>query len=120
MAMVKYGGHIITVKGKVAGNYFQRSKYGNHIKSCPRRVKSQKDTLRATRKYFTTVKNAWCNKVWTIAEIENWNAYNNRHPSVSSMGYNFILTHQLCFIKFNLYRVRNGLPVSFVPPREIL
>lgn len=120
MVMVRYGDNIISVKGKISGNYFQRSKNGNHMKALPRRVKSQNIKLQITRKIFTTVQNAWRNKSWSNAEISNWNAFNARHPALNGFGDRIILTHQLCFIKFNLIRVRNGLPVSFVPPREIV
>jgi len=118
--MVTYGANIISVKGKIGGNYFQKSNFGNHIKACPRRVKSQNITLQTTRKIFSTVQNAWRNKVWSSAEICKWNAFNRRHPVKNGFGDPKTLTLQLSFIKYNLIRVRNNLPVSFIPPREIV
>lgn len=120
MAQVKLGVGITTIKGKIAGNYFQSGRNGCHVKSLPRRIKSQKRTLTTTHKIFSTVKNAWCAKVWTIQERMNWTAYLNRHPTQNRLGELIILTHQLGFMQLNLIRIRNNLPISYEPPREIL
>ena len=120
MVMVRLGASLINVKGRIAGNYFQKSNHGIHMKAFPRRVKSQNIARQTTIKIFSPVQNAWRDKVWTIAEIENWNAFLQRHPAVNALGDQIIITHQLGFFKFNLIRVHNGLPVNFNPPREIL
>lgn len=120
MAMVKLGAEYINIKGKFASNYFQSSKHGIHIKACPRRVKSQNSSLTNTHKIFTTVRNAWVNKNWSLPEVETWNAYLKRHPSINALGDLMILTHQLGFYHFNLIRVRNALPITYTPPREIV
>ena len=120
MALVSMGGGITNIKGKIAGNYFQKSSTGTHLKACPRRVTNQKTSIKNTHKIFSTVQNAWRSKVWTVAELNSWKAYLKRHPNNNAFGEMIVLTPQLGFLAYNLIRVRNNLSISFAPPREIV
>lgn len=110
--------NIIIVKGKLAGNYFQKDKSGLHIKALPRHIKRTKAGNLQTHLFFQEVTNAWRNFTFSTSQILSWNQYCNRHPFQNGIGEAYIPTFQLMFVRHNLIRVRNNLPIIYDPPAD--
>ena len=84
----------------------------------PRTINSPSLSQKITHKLFSSCVNAWKKHSWTAAEILLWVQYSKRHPKFNAVGDQYFMTAQLTFYKFNLYRLRNDLPIIYLPPAD--
>jgi len=109
---------IAAASGSIAGNYFQRDKSGLHLKATPRHINNPTTAQKSTHKYFRKCINGWKIHAWTTAELLTWQQYCVRHPQFNAVGDSYILTIQLMFYRHNLVRLRNDLPLIYLPPAD--
>lgn len=116
--LIKTALPLTNISGSIAGNVFQRDRFGLHITSPPRHVKTCNANRQITFNIFRTCCNAWQNHPWTPTELDRWVNYAMRHPRNNRIGEAFTMTARQAFFHLNLIRVRNLNDVTYTPPLD--
>lgn len=118
MALVKYGGVAIDVRGKIAGNVFSRNSYGSYIRALTKPVNpntSMQQTIRGVMQSITT---RW-NQTLTAAQRAGWSTYAAAITWQNRLGDDIALTAFNMFVRSNLARVYAGLDEVDDGPAEL-
>lgn len=99
MALVKYGGGVTELRGKLAGNIFSRNKAGAYVKKFTIPTNPQTVRQLLIRGNFSSVSVLW--SALTDLQRESWEAAASLIPYVNSIGDEYFLSGFGLFCKSN-------------------
>lgn len=123
MALVKYGGGVLEVRGSIGGQTFSRNTYGNYIRSRTKPVNPQSTRQSEVRAILSQLMQSWAN---TLTETQRaaWNVYANNVPRLNKLGEAIKLTGINHYLRSNAPVLLAGLtrvddaPTTFTLPGE--
>jgi len=116
MAMIVLDNTISDINGKLGGTIYRYDQCGFHAQSWPRLINhalSPKQIKR--RKCFSRLVHQYIRKL-TQDQAWSWQQYANLHPHKNKKGEVIILTWWSQFIKTNINRCMQDLPIFMTPP----
>lgn len=123
MALVKFGGGIIEMRGKIAGNVFSRNKGGNYVRGLTVPINPNTALQVAVRAALAQLTDLWSNTL-TGAQRTAWNLYaasvqvvNKLGESVNISGFNHYIRSNVEFLNRLAATTANG-PVVFEIPEQ--
>lgn len=118
MALIKFGGGVVGMSGKIAGNVFARNRYGSYARALVQPVNPNSARQQAIRALASTLGNYWGNTL-TAAQREGWNDYaanvdvTNRLGEVMNLsGFNHFFRTNSCLV-YNGYDIVEDAPAIF-------
>lgn len=118
MPLLKIGFPLVAVRGKLGAMYFCKDETGFHIKTCPRRTSTSSPAQQFQRYIFSRCTAAYVSHNWTSDELKAWEVFSLRHFTKINISIKKNPTVQNLFVGYNCVRVRNGLPIVYVPPND--
>ena len=100
MALVKLGGGIIALSGKIAGNVFSRNRSGNIVRAWANPVNPNTARQQAVRSIMQSLSTRWSN-VLTAVQRSQWDAYAAAVLSTNRLGETIQLTGQNYYVGNN-------------------
>jgi len=98
--------------------YFHKDRSGFHLSVNPQRTSKASSAQKLQRSIFSRCINAWTEHNWSLPELQVWYDFAKRHFTQNSAGTIKTSTAQNLFVGYNCVRLRNNLPISFVPPND--
>lgn len=124
MALVKFGGGIQQMSGKVGGNVFSRNRYGNYVRGWTPPVNPNSERQQVVRNIMAMLVNAWA-QVLTANQRAQWAVYALNVNFLNRLGETITLTGFNHFIRSNIARqncgltwVDDGPTVLILPPTD--
>jgi hypothetical protein len=123
MSLIKYGGGVIQMSGRIAGNVFARNRYGNYVRAgtVPKNAKTPfQVTVRAVMSYLAAKWGA----VLTPAERTAWDLYGSSVPMLNRLGESIFLSGMNHYVRSNASLIQADLaevtaaPVIFSLPES--
>lgn len=111
MVMLRYGGGIVEINGKVGGEIYRRDRCGNHKQVGPYKKQRANEAQEAIRRAFMRCSAYWGFAVDTPGAQLSWWLYSQSHLKTNKKGETYYLPARQCFIAFNMPRVLNGLEI---------
>ena len=118
MALVKYGGVAIDVRGKIAGNVFSRNSYGSYIRALTKPVNPNTEMQQNIRGVMQSITTRW-NQTLTEAQRDGWNVYAAAITWQNRLGDDIQLTGFNMFVRSNLAILYAGLTEVDDGPAEL-
>ena len=108
MALIKFGGGVIQMAGKIAGTVFSRNRYGNYARAGTKPTNPNTERQSQVRAIIGTLNDIWQSTL-TDAQRIAWAAYANNVPMVNRLGevQNFSGYNHFC--RSNAARLAAGL-----------
>lgn len=113
MARVKYGSLISEISGSIGSSTFQKSSYGNTLRTKPRPRRTQSDSQNVCRRYMSQLHIAW--RSLTDDERRQWNQFISYSGQKILRDKNVLLTGHSLFLKYNFMRLFAHLAIMTVP-----
>jgi hypothetical protein len=113
MARVQYGGLITDLSGSVGGATFQKSLYGNTLRTKPIPLRPAHPAQTVIRSYMTQLHAAWASL--SSAERKQWNQFINFSGQTINRDSGVTLTGHDLFLKYNMFRLMAGFSIMTVP-----
>ena len=114
MALVKFGGGILEMRGSVGGNTFSRNRYGNYVRSRTKPVDPKSTRQLAARNNIQALTQSW-NASLTEAQraawalyAENVNVLNALGETISLSGYNMFIRSNAILLGASQSEVHDG------------
>jgi hypothetical protein len=107
MALVKYGGGIIDMRGSIAGTTYARNSYGSYARARTKPVNANTTAQQSIRSLMQQLTTAW-NQTLTDTQRGEWNAYANAVNWLNRLGESVQLTGFNMFVRSNLAIVYAG------------
>ena len=121
MALIKFGGGVVSMSGSIAGNTFARNRYGNYVRSRTKPVNPNTARQQAVRSALTFLTERW-SQTLTAAQRTAWNLYaasvtmtNKLGESINLSGFNHYLRSNATLKRLSLPLVDAG-PTTFELP----
>ena len=118
MALVKFGGGVIQLSGKIAGNVFAKNSTSSYVRSWRKPVNPNtqlQDNIRRAMQYLT---NYWSD-VLSDANRALWETYANAIAMKNKLGETVKLSGFNHFIRSNIIWYKNEGSVKAVGPSEL-
>ena len=109
MARVKYASLVSGISGSIGSATFQKSLYGNTLRSKPRPRHSRSPLQYTRRQMMMTIHNAWADL--TDADRIQWNQFISFSSASIRRDKNVLLTGHSLFIQYNYMRLLAGLTI---------
>jgi hypothetical protein len=118
MARIKFGALVSEISGSIGSATFQKSNFGNTLRTKPRSRRSGTTSQMSCRYIMMQLHQAWA--ALTDAQRQQW----NRFVSFSGAGINrdkaILLTGHSLFIKYNFLRLLNHQAILTVPAYVVM
>jgi hypothetical protein len=111
MALVKFGGGVASMSGKIGGTVFSRNRYGNYARNLTTPVNPKTERQEAVRNVLAYLSTAWLAINTEETQGESWYLYALNTPMLNRLGdtvYHTAINH---FIRTNYVRLQGGLAV---------
>lgn len=108
MALIKFGGGIVDMRGSIAGNTFARNRAGAYARARTKPVNPNTALQQAVRNNLQALVNAW-SEVLTDANRIAWAQYAAAVPMTNRLGEAMNLTGFNMFIRSNTALLQAGL-----------
>jgi len=108
MSLVKYGGGIVQMSGKIAGNVFARNRYGNYVRSWTKPVNGQSEFQTIVRGILSYLSERW-SSVLTPAQRLSWDNYAESVSMLNRLGESIKLSGMNHYIRSNSSLLQAGL-----------
>lgn len=118
MALVKYGGGIIGMSGKIAGNVFAKNRYGNYVRSWSNPVNPNSAKQVAVRAAVAYLSQYWKSGL-TAAQRVAWATYAASVAMKNRLGESVFLTGFNHFIRSNSIIQQMGEDIIPAGPTEL-
>jgi len=118
MALVKYGGVAIDVRGKIAGNVFSRNSYGSYIRALTKPVNPNTELQQNIRGVMQSITTRW-NQTLTQEQRDGWNVYAAAITWQNRLGDDIQLTGFNMYVRSNLAILYAGLTEVDEGPAEL-
>ncbi|MFQ5865596.1 MAG: hypothetical protein ACE5IW_10240 [bacterium] len=113
MAIIQTSGLISSIRGKVAGSVYQRSRSGTILRNNTTPVNSRSLLQLKTRSFISDILQEWIRL--TDSQRLTWDAYVQYNPILHKNLTGVYISGQQAFIKFNSYRLEYDLPILSTP-----
>lgn len=100
MALVKFGGGVVGMSGKIAGNVFAKNRYGSYVRSWKKPVNPNTAKQQTVRAIISYLSNYW-SKTATAAQRTAWGTYAAAVAAKNRLGESVFLTGFNHFIRSN-------------------
>ena len=118
MSLVKYGGGIIDMKGRLGGQVHKSDRSGKHVCACYTKRRSNSPAQNIRRKWFSRLTNLWKTGFVSAAQMQMWETYAANHPITNKLGEARIRSAFQTFMWWNLISVMNGGEPAASPPED--
>lgn len=108
MALVRYGGGIVEIRGSIAGNVHSRNSSGNYIRARTTPINprsSRQDVIRAA---MATASNSWLNSL-TPAQRTAWALYAANINMTNKLGETILISGRSHYLRSNMARINSNL-----------
>lgn len=109
MARIKYGSLVSDVSGSVGSATFQKSLYGNTLRSKPQPRRSASAVQITCRNYMVQIHNAW--RLLSVEQRRQWNQYISFTSACINRDKAVLLTGHSLYIKYNFLRLLSGYAI---------
>jgi hypothetical protein len=100
MALIKYGGGVTEMSGKMGGNVFSRNRYGAYVRKLTTPVNPASDRQVIARARVSSMADRW-NNTLTEAQRVSWNVYAAAVSVLNRLGDSIYLTGFNHYIRSN-------------------
>jgi len=107
MALVKFGGGVLDMRGSIGGNTFSKNRYGAYVRARTTPVNPQTNRQSEIRSIIQYLSQAWSNDL-SAANIAAWEVYAAAIVRTNKLGATMKLTGFNHFIRSNACRIQNG------------
>ncbi|MCK5617004.1 hypothetical protein KAR91_84865 [Candidatus Pacearchaeota archaeon] len=115
MALLKFGGGIIEMRGSIAGNTYSRNRYGAYARARTKPVNPNTGLQQAVRAAMAFLTDRWSNTL-TAAQRTAWNLYGSNVVMTNKLGESINLSGFNHYIRSNLeYKTRFGATIDAGP-----
>lgn len=104
MALVKFGGGIIEMRGSIAGNTFSRNRYGAIVRAKTTPVNPNSPRQQTVRAVLTALTDRWSNTL-TAVQRTAWNLYGSSVVMTNKLGESINLSGFNHYIRSNATRL---------------
>jgi hypothetical protein len=118
MARVSYGGLITDLSGSIGGLTFQRSNYGGIARTKPISVNKNSQPQSRIRSLLNQVHYHW--RALSDVQRDQWRRYIEFSNTYCRRSGSSLLTGHDLFIKYNMLRLTNNIPVLTVPDYSVI
>jgi hypothetical protein len=105
MALVKFGGGVIDMRGSIAGNTFARNRSGNYVRARTKPVNPNSVLQVAMRTYMAFLTSRWHDTISASQRIA-WNSYANAVSMKNRLGESTFLSGFNHYIRVNTVRLQ--------------
>lgn len=109
MALIKFGGGVVGMAGKIAGNVYARNRYGQYARSWAKPTNPRTALQTAVRALASTLGDAWQSAL-TDAQREAWRDYAAAVPMKNRLGETMLLSGFNHYYRSNAALLNAGLP----------
>jgi hypothetical protein len=109
MARIKYGSLINEISGSIGSATFQKSNFGNTLRSKPRSRKSSSSSQMICRNYMMQLHQAWA--ALTDAQRTKWNQFISFSGATIRREKGISLTGHSLFIQYNFLRLLSQIAI---------
>jgi len=118
MALIKFGGGISEMRGKIAGTVFSRNKAGAYARNRVTPVNPQSARQNAVRALMQTLAVAWSTTL-SAANRAGWEAYAIAVPMLNRLGETMYLSGFNHFIRSNMVIMQAGQSMVVAGPATL-
>lgn len=118
MALIKFGGGILEMRGKIGGNVYSKNRYGNYVRQGTIPVNPNSSRQAAVRADMASIVSAWTETL-TAVQRAAWEVYAAAINFVNQLGETITLTGYNHFVRCNISRLNNGVPLTAVAPTTL-
>jgi hypothetical protein len=124
MGLVKFGGGVSAISGKIAGQVFGRNKAGSYIRNWAKPVNPVTPSQAAVRAIFQTQSAFWA--AIGSSDRDAWNAQAKLIERINKLGETYVPSGRQYFMELNNSLEQAGLsqiatpPVSPLPPAAVV
>jgi hypothetical protein len=115
MASVKFGGGIVGMAGKIAGNVFARNRSGSYVRSWAKPVNTNTEAQTKIRAVTAALFTLW-NSTLTAAQRLAWSQYAAGVTMVNRLGESMNLSGYNQFVRSNACRLYNDITAVLPGP----
>jgi len=108
MALVRYGGGIIEIRGSIAGNTHSRNSSGNYIRARTTPVNPNSTRQNVIRAAMATASNTWSNSL-TPAQRTAWGLYAANINMTNRLGETILISGRSQYLRSNMCRLNSNL-----------
>lgn len=119
MALVKYGGGIVSMSGSIAGNTFARNHYGNYIRARTKPVNPNTALQQAVRSSLALMAYRWA-QILDKDQRDDWNEYGSKVAMKNKLSETIYMTGFNHYIRSNSIRQQNGVALIDDGPKIFL
>ena len=116
MALIRPGGLVGQISGRLGGDVYSHNRYGQYVRTGTNPVTSTTSYALAAKARMTSVTQAWQSR--TAAEKLAWNAWATTNPTVNRLGESIILTGHAAYVGINARLMLIGVAPITAPPIE--
>ena len=109
MALIKFGGGILEMRGSIGGNVFSRNRSGAYVRARTKPVNPKTQRQSAVRALMAAVTAAWL-AVVTAVQRTTWKTYASNVTSTNKLGEVINLTGFNRYVQSNMAAQNAGLP----------
>ena len=107
MALVKFGGGVLDMRGSIGGNTFSKNRYGSYVRARTTPVNPQSQRQSEIRTIIQYLSQAWSNLL-SDANHNAWKVYAAAIVRTNKLGATMKLTGFNHFIRSNAFIMQNG------------
>lgn len=100
MALIKFGGGVLDMRGSIGGNVFSRNRYGSYVRQRTKPVNPNTARQQAVRNYLTSLVEHWRSTL-TQAQRDAWMVYADSISMQNSLGEQIKLSGYNHYIRSN-------------------
>lgn len=117
MALVKYGGGILEIRGSIGGQVHSKNRYGNYIRQRTIPVNPNSTRQQAVRADLAFLVEQW-SAILTVAQRDAWAVYAAAITMTNKLGESIKLTGFNHFVRSNVSILNNAL--TYVPDGPVI
>ena len=124
MALIKFGGGVVDMRGSIAGNTFARNSYGNYVRAKTMPVNPNTALQQAIRSKMQSLVAVW-SAILTGAQRAAWQVFasniswtNRLGETIELSGYNHFIRANLVLLNAGLARVDDGPTIFSLPQAD--
>lgn len=118
MALVKYGGGVMDIRGSIGGQVHSKNRYGQYIRAKVVPVNPRSSAQSAVRNIMAAVSAAWSASV-SAAQRTAWETYAAAITMTNALGESITLTGFNHYIRSNVARLNIGQTRKDVAPTTL-
>ncbi len=108
MALVRYGGGIVEIRGSIAGNVHSRNSSGNYIRARTTPVNPNSTRQNVIRAAMATASNSWSNTL-TPTQRTAWGLYAANINMTNRLGETILISGRSHYLRSNMARINSNL-----------